>query len=448
MFNELFFIIGFTIFVGYLSSLFSEKTKVSEVLLLILFGFLLGPVFGFVDVSSGSIIVEILPIISALALIVLLFDGGIMLNLRSVAKAIPRSTAFALLVFAVSTALSALFLSGALGWPFAHGLLLGAVIGGTSSAIVIAMAEKLDITKESKARLTVESAVTDALSIIVAIVVLRMILESTTLTVGSILNLMLGSFTIAIFLGLFSAISWVIISHRFLLHKYNYMLTLALVFGLYAVTEAVNASGAISVFTFGLVLGNAKHLLRIFRINIERPVDPNVKVFQDEVTFFVRTFFFVYIGLLLSPQHFTGVVMLVSVALICLLIIARWATTKVVLPHLPDFDHKVVVSMMPRGLAAAVLATYPLAAGLNLVGFQEIVFAIILLSNLAATVGAYAFSNHFEERPEEKLKKTIEEAEKEEKEAKAKKAEVEKLKKEIKEKKGEKAEKKRQEEKR
>lgn len=439
MHNELFFIIGFTIFVGYLSSLFGERTKISEVLLLILFGFLIGPIFGFVDVSPGSIMVQILPIISAVALIVLLFDGGIMLNLRSVARAIPRSTAFAIVVFAVSTALTALFMSGALGWSLAHGLLLGAVVGGTSSAIVIAMADKLDITKDTKAKLTVESTTTDALSIVVAIVVLRMIMESVTLSVGSLANLMLGSFTIAIFLGIFSAFSWIVISHKFLLHKYNYMLTLALVFGLYAITEAVNASGGIAVFTFGLVLGNAKHLLGLLKIQIERPVDPKVKIFQDEVTFFVRTFFFVYIGLLLSPQYFSGLVVLVSVALLCLLFLARWVSTKFVLPELPELDSKVVLSMMPRGLAAAVLATYPLAAGLKLPGFQEIVFAIILLTNLAATVGVFAFSNHYREKPEEKLKATIEEAEKEEaeakkleSEAKKKKEEAKKLEKEVK----------------
>jgi cell volume regulation protein A len=418
---EIFFIIGFTIFVGYLSSLFSERTRISEVLLLILFGFLLGPVFGFVDTSSTSIIVEILPIVSTLALIVLLFDGGIEFNLRSVAKAIPRSTAYAIIVFAISIVFTTLFMSGIFGWSMIMGVLLGAVIGGTSSAIVIAMAEHLDIQRDTKARLTVESTITDALSIIVAIVVLRMILESATLSVGALVNTMLGSFTIAIFLGAFSAFSWILISHRFLLNKFNYMLTLALVFGLYSVTEAVNANGGIAVFVFGIVLGNAKHLIGILRMRIEKPVDPKIKVFQDEVTFFVRTFFFVYIGLLLTPEHFTGLVVLVSVALLGLLIIARWITTRIVLPDLPRFDTKIVMSMMPRGLAAAVLATFPLSAGLVIQDFQQIVFAIILLTNLTATAGIFIFRER-PEKEEEQLKHTLEEAEKEAQEAKKKRA--------------------------
>jgi cell volume regulation protein A len=316
----------------------------------------------------------------------------------------------------------------ALGWPFAHGLLLGAVIGGTSSAIVIAMTEKAKVSSDTKARLTVESTITDALSIIVAIVVLKMIIESGGVSVGELANTMLGSFTIAIFLGVFSAISWIVLSHKFLLHKYRYMLTLALVFGLYALTEAINASGGIAVFTFGLILGNAKHFLNLIRIRIEKPIDPKVKVFQDEVTFFVRTFFFVYIGLLLSPSVFSGVVVLVSVALLGLVMIGRWATTRIILPGLPDLDFKVVISMMPRGLAAAVLATFPLSAGLNLPDFQQIVFALIVLSNIAATAGLFIFKKKESDKVEDELKQTLEEAKKEEEEAKKK---VKKTKKEI-----------------
>jgi len=431
--GELFFIVGFTIFVGYLSSLFSQRTRISEVLLLILFGFLIGPVLGFVDTASSSIIVQILPIVSTLALIVLLFDGGIEFNLRSVARAIPRSTAYAIIVFAISAVLSAVFMSIALGWPLIQGIMFGAVIGGTSSAIVIAMAEKLDVISDTKATLTVESTITDALSIIVAIVILRMILESTVLDLGQLANTMLGSFTIAIFLGGFSAISWILISHRFLLNKYNYMLTLALVFGLYAVTEAVGANGGIAVFVFGVVLGNAKNVNNLLHIRIEKPVDPKVKVFQEEITFFVRTFFFVYIGLLLSPQYFTGTVIFVSICLLGLLFLARWVSTKLIFPELPDFDSKIARVMMPRGLAAAVLATFPLASGLVLENFQEIVFSIILLTNIAATAGVFALRK----RPQsdhERLKQTLEEAEKEHNEAEKK---IEVTKKMLKEKKKE-----------
>jgi hypothetical protein len=45
--------------------------------------------------------------------------------------------------------------------------------------------------------------------------------------------------------------------------------------------------------------------------------------------------------------------------------------------------------MMARGLAAAVLASMPLAAGIRIPYFVEIVFSIIILTNLSTTVGVF-----------------------------------------------------------
>jgi len=51
-------------------------------------------------------------------------------------------------------------------------------------------------------------------------------------------------------------------------------------------------------------------------------------------------------------------------------------------------DKKVTSAMIPRGLAAAVLATIPLTLGLpNAEAYPQIVFVIILLSVIITTVG-------------------------------------------------------------
>jgi len=50
---------------------------------------------------------------------------------------------------------------------------------------------------------------------------------------------------------------------------------------------------------------------------------------------------------------------------------------------------KIITSMMARGLAAAVLATMPLAAGIKIPYFADIVFSIIILTNLATTLGVF-----------------------------------------------------------
>jgi len=51
-------------------------------------------------------------------------------------------------------------------------------------------------------------------------------------------------------------------------------------------------------------------------------------------------------------------------------------------------DKKVTYTMIPRGLAAAVLATFPLTLGLpNAEVYPQIVFVIILASVIITTIG-------------------------------------------------------------
>lgn len=282
---ELFFVLGLAIFIGFLASLIFERTRISQVIILILFGFVLGPIAHIVDVSPDSVIVSLLPFLAALALIVLLFDAGLMIDVFAVAKAIPRSTLFTFLVFTISVLMVAAFSSLALGWPILHGILLGSVVGGTSSAIVIAMVEHARITKGARSVLIVESTITDALCIIVAVIAIQLIVSNQAPEIPAVINMFLSSFSIAILFGMISAVMWIFVIDRTSLSKYAYMLTLAMVFGLYAVTEALKANGGIAVFVFGMVLGNAKDLGALLRFRKEVSVNPNIRLFQEEITF-------------------------------------------------------------------------------------------------------------------------------------------------------------------
>lgn len=419
-----FLIIGLTIIIGFITMIFFERTRVSQVIPLMLFGFLLGPVLGLLDVSPESMIVSVLPFIATLALIVLLFDGGMEFDIFSMARAIPKSMLFTLLVFVLSVVIVSLFCMLVLGWSLAHGALLGAVIGGVSSAVVIAMVEMTGLRRETKAMLTVESTLTDALCIVTALILVRLIVAGQALTVGTITNILLAQITIAILFGLIAAAIWMALVERFVLHRYAYMLMLALVFILFAVTEGVEASGGIAVFVFGMALGNARKLGRITQTHWENPISRMMKLFQDEVTFFVRTFFFVYIGFLLSPQYFNQYVVLVGFALTALLLLPRIVAKKLVLRGIRERDGNVAATMMPRGLAAVVLATLPITSGITLPSFQELVFAVLLFSNIIATLGIYIFDrgeDGEEEKKEEKKEEIIEPREEKEEKKKKKK---------------------------
>lgn len=392
------FVLALTIVTGFIANAVFERTRISHIIILMLFGFLLGPVFGVLDVSEGSVLKSVLPFIAVLALVILLFDGGLEFDIFSVAKSIPRSMLFTILVFGLGIALASILLSMGFGWPILSSVLLGCVAGGTSSAIVIAMVEKTGTVKETKSLLTVESTMTDALCIISAMVVVQLITAGQAPAPGAVVGILIASFTTAIIVGVVAAFCWITAVARFSLEKYSYLLLLALVFVLYTVSEMIGGNGGFAVFTFGVVLGNAPRIGRLIRVECENPMSHVMRSFQEELTFFVRTFFFVYIGLLLSLDFFTPHTIAISAGLMALFFLARFAIQKFVIRDIPERDRKIIVAMAPRGLAAAVLATMPLTNGIAIPNFQEMVFAIILISNIAATLGVFAFDR--ETRPQ------------------------------------------------
>lgn len=396
-----FLIIGITIVMGFLANQIFDRTRISNVIILVAFGFLLGPIAGLLDVSPESVIVSILPFIASLALIFLLFDGGIEFDIFGLARTIPKSMVFTLLVFAIGMLFISGFMVVALGWPILHGLLLGAVVGGSSGAVVISLLEKSNIKKETKSLLTVESTLTDALVIITAVILIQLMTAGAAPAAGTVAGLFLSSFTIAIVLGLIAAFIWIFLMNRFAMHLYTYMLMLALLFGLFAITEEVGGSGGIAVFTFGIMLGNAKKLGKFANIEWVNPVSRTTRLFQEEVTFFVRTFFFVYVGLLMSVEYFQPIVILVSLAIVALVLIGRYIFQKIIIRDTPLADQGTIVTMMPRGLAAAVVATLPSTSGIMIANFQEIVFTVILLTNIAATLGVFAYHQDEDARKEE-----------------------------------------------
>jgi hypothetical protein len=87
---------------------------------------------------------------------------------------------------------------------------------------------------------------------------------------------------------------------------------------------------------------------------------------------------------------------------------------KILFGELSNTDKNIITIMLPRGLAAAVLATLPVANGIVINSFEQIIFTVIIVSNIVSTIGVFIFDKNEEgERidKEDELQKTIEEAE-------------------------------------
>jgi len=385
-----FLLIGITIFFGSAASIFFQRTKISQVILLMLLGILLGPALGWVDAKEGSILASTTPFLGTFAFIILLFDGGLKMDIRNVLQAALRSTVFTLLVFALSIILSACILMYFFHWGLLYAILLGIIVGGTCSATVNTLLENTSMRQEGKAALILESTITDVLCIIGAFLVIEIILRNSP-SIGDVFMLFGNALFNATIIGIVGAFLWLIVLARLGEHRNPYMLTMAFAFIIYGITQAVHGNGTIAVFVYGLALGNIPRMLSNYKIENKLALDQNILGFQEEVTFFIRTFFFVLIGLGVSFEYFSIPVLLSSFAIILISVIVRHIISGSLFGDFNQGEKRLITVMIPRGLAAAILATAPLQAGLVIPFFSDIVIVIIFLSNVFSSLGILLF---------------------------------------------------------
>lgn len=389
MVYDVFFIIGAVLIVGFFTSQIFERTKFPDILLLMFIGILLGPVLNLVSIEGA--ISSLAPYIGILALIIMLFDGGLNLNLVKVLTTLAKASGFTVLVFTMTVASLGIFMHFIFNWSYLEGMLLGAVVGGTSSAIVMSIISKLTIDEEPKVLLSLESALTDALCIVVAIALIE-IISLGTMDVRNTGSSIASAFSTAAVIGAIFAIVWIGLLKKLYVKQVGYSLTLAVVFILYSVVELVRGNGAIAVLVFALLLGNFGEISKRLRVHGEFALDPTLRAFQVEVSFFVRTFFFIFTGLMFNLESMRSTALTMALAVFGIILLTRIIGVKLLVFRDRNMAHneKAMISMMPRGLAAAVLASMPLAAGIIIPYFVEIVFSIIILTNMATAFGIFA----------------------------------------------------------
>lgn len=376
--------IGIIIFLGFLASAFFDRTKIPDILILIGLGILVGPVLRLIDPAPFD---AFLPFFAALALVLIMFSAGLRFNFYSVLSQLTKTTAFTLVAYFVAAALITVFTHFVLGWPLLFAAFLGVILSDTCPTIVNALVPKLRGTEATKISISLEATISGALSTVLAISLLQfMSLNSIDLSVTA--SSVASAFSIAIVLGLIAGIFWLYGLKRLRGQPYSYLLTIAAVFLLYVVVETVRGNGAIAALLFGIVLGNSKEVTSALRLKGYSEPGKNIYLFQEEVTFFVRTLFFVYVGLVFHPGLSAAALGIAFVCLLCILA-SRTMSAKIFTGGWGNPDTLLQTFVIPTGLAAIVLSFLPASKGIVIPGITEIVLLIVLMTNLVTAVAIY-----------------------------------------------------------
>ncbi|MBL8037510.1 MAG: cation:proton antiporter [Nitrospira sp.] len=365
---------GLTILVGLGGELIFKRTGIPSVLLLMGFGVLLGPVF---HLAEPTQVMKLAPYCGTLALLIILFDGGINLHIMKVIKETPMALMYSVMVFG----LTILSVMGFYIWvtqeSWLHGLLLGTILGGTAAAIIIPVTSHMPSLRDAtKVLLSLDSAISEVFVVVLALALMGTMRDSQGN--GHFIREIFHAFWDAIMLALLAGALWARLLAWLDGQALSYMLTMAAILVLYYVAEVIGANGAITILLFGLVLSNMEflvgHLVKPIRVLIGYELDQAqfalgefMKRMNEELSFLVRTFFYVLLGLILDFSALTVEISLMSLGLFSIVVFVRAAVTEGLARSTCGWsvnERVVIAAMFPRGVATAVMAFLPTSTGI------------------------------------------------------------------------------------
>ena len=384
--GQTFIFLGILIFSAHVFSAIFSRKKIPDVLLLMLIGIVIGPLFNWVSPSDFGVVGSVF---ASLTLVFILFESGTDTSIQNLRDSWKNLVKVAIPSFFLSVGLVGILGYSLFGLELKAALLLGAILGGTSSAVVIPLVKQLPMSEENRTVLVLESAITDVLCIVFALAFIESYKYS-SVDVGGIIGKVLASFILAMMIGIAGGIVWSSILEKIRKIQNSMFLTPAFVFVLYGLAESMGYSGAITALAFGIVMGNTEYFefsfLKKFQHNNMMRLESHEKSFFSEIVFILKTFFFVYIGLSIPFSDMRALVYGLLITMV--LFIMRLLLTKFSISNQSsDYDKTIISMMIPKGLAAAVLATLPEQAGVpGGEAIKYITYSVVLISILITSI--------------------------------------------------------------
>lgn len=367
---------GVLLLLGIVSSKLSTRLGVPVLVLFLLVGMVAG------SEGVGGLEFEnyaLAHAIGTMALVMILFDGGLGTSLAAIRVSWQPSlllATFGVLMTAIITGLAAAWI---LGISPLEGLLLGSIVSSTDAAAVFSILRwgGISLPKRIAAVLEVESASNDPMAIFLTIGCIELLLGNVTFGPG-LLKLFASQMLIGGLLGLAGGYAAVWLVNRIELGAAGLypVLVSACCLLIYGAAIQCHGSGFLAVYVAGVVVGN-------------RPItfQQGIRRFHDAIAWLGQIVMFVTLGLLCFPSRLWEVSG--KALLICLVLMLVARPVAVLLSVLPfRFNLRELAFLSWVGLKGAVpitLATFPLMLAtpegpMHAALLFDVVFFIVVVS--------------------------------------------------------------------
>jgi len=371
--------LGAIILLGIFGRLFLKKTGFSDILLLLLFGALAGAVLPSSALDGMDFL--LLPL-GAVALLMIILDEGMHLPFSVLKKQLHKALLFSLLSFSISFIILFALSHYAFGQAAGVSLLIAAIFSSVAPELLSGFLHALGASETVRGIGEIEATLSDALSVMAALLLASSLSHGEgELSLSSMPLEIAFTFALSAACGAVFAAGWRFSMKR-LAEDNEHLFAIGLAAILYFFSGAIGANGVVAVFVFGFFLGNVSH----------KSVE-GMQRFQSEMTFFLRTFFFVYLGLLLFHSEKSLEVGLFALAISILLALARQLSGRVMSFVEPEAAKCRLLELVScRGLTPAVLAVvvseelivagFPLPIDLPLLAMFVILFTNLITAGM------------------------------------------------------------------
>lgn len=381
---------GMAIVTGYFANLLFRRYKAPDILILMLLGWVLGTwALGSVGENVNELVNRLIPFVSMLALAVIMFNGGLEISLLDIGAIGRTATFFTLSMFSL-VVLGLTFFFHLIGVPMPMALLCGVVFGSTSAPTVIPLISCLGCSTRIKTVLILESAISDVLVVGIGTAIVIYMANPGTDPVSSVLALLI-SIGIGLTIGSIMGILWIHFSPKLRNYRYFYILTLAMILLIFGICEYIAPSGGsvVAALAFGLLLGNAHHLpRRICPMAEEEMLGQDFHVLNEEMSFFIKVFFFTFLGMYVSTLQIGWELLVFSTSVLLFILLFRQITTALMEKRAVWARSELVAmrTMFPRGLCTVIVGLLPFTSGVAEGITQDTLLGIVAIVIVASTV--------------------------------------------------------------
>ena len=377
----------------------SRLTHVPDIVVLLLLGIGLGPVTHKINPATFQPLIGVL---GMLALILILFEGGLDLRLKDVVRNLPGALLLSSICFALSVALVGTVTHLLLHFNWLDSLLIGAALGSTSGSVVLPALQQMDAPDRLKVTLTLESSVGEILAVLTvgALVTLS---GTESLFSGLVVGFSHHVF-VDVLLGVGAGFLWWKVGPVLYTQQFSNALNLGVVLAVFSIGRLAGGSGLLAELIFGLTLANLPRTPHMTRLGAR------MVAFHSEFTFLVRSFFFVLLGVM--AQVVSRSYILPIIAILVALMIARFVSvyaTRWSIRGSTPADNELLFLMLPRGLITAVLALQIVSARGPTFGFlPAMAFTVVLVTNIFVVIAAFRLKPAIEAEGEASMPTAVE----------------------------------------